>query len=63
LYINRHKKREEQFWTDEPENLKTASYWALNLLWNKHTIEDAIKDIEQRQNIKIKYTDNTIKKH
>lgn len=63
LYINRHQKREQNYWTDEPENLKTAAYWSKNLLWNKHNIEDAIKDIEERQNIKIKYTPNTIQKH
>jgi len=63
LYINRHQKREEGYWKDEPENLKTAAYWAKNLLWNKHNIEDAIKDIESRQNIQIKYTPNTIQKH
>lgn len=47
----------------EPDNLKTASYWSRWLLWEFKDIFDAIKFIEERQNIKIKYTPNTIKRH
>jgi hypothetical protein len=50
-YINRHKKREN--WTKS--GIKTAGYWAKNILWNKTTIRDSIKNIEKRDNIKIKY--------
>lgn len=47
-YIQRHKKNEN--WNDP----NTAGFWALNLLWNKPTIKESIKDIENRFNIKVK---------
>ncbi len=50
-YINRHKKREN--WSKS--GIKTAGYWSKNILWNKTTIRDSIKNIENRDNIKIKY--------
>ena len=46
-YINRHKKNESKFWND-PD---TASFWALNLLWNKPTIKESYNDIKRRFNI------------
>jgi hypothetical protein len=41
-YIDRHQKHEN--WTD-PE---TAGFYAKNILWNKATIKDSIKDTNQR---------------
>ena len=51
LYINRHKKREN--WTKS--GIKSAGYWAKNLLWSKPTLRESIKALEKRDNIKIKY--------
>lgn len=42
-YIDRHQKRESQFW-DNPDK---ASYWALKLLWNKESIEKSYDDIRK----------------
>jgi predicted RNA-binding protein associated with RNAse of E/G family len=30
------------------QNITKPAFWALNLLWNKPTIEESIKDIEKR---------------
>lgn len=35
------------------EDITSAAFWALNLLWNKPTITKSIKDIEERYGIKI----------
>ena len=35
------------------DNIHSPSFWSLNLLWNKPTIEQSIKDIEKKYNIKI----------
>jgi hypothetical protein len=38
----------------QPQNdITSAAFWALNLLWNKQTINESIKDIEERYRIKI----------
>ena len=50
-YIIRHKKRED--WTKS--GIHTSGFWSRHLLWNKPTIEESIKDIEDKFNIKIKY--------
>jgi hypothetical protein len=50
-YISRHKKREN--WTKS--GIETAGFWSLNLLWNKPTISQSIKDIQSKFNVKIKY--------
>lgn len=63
LYIARHKKREEQFWTPEQDNLETASYWSRFLLWNDTDIFQSIQDIEKTMGCQIKFTKNTIDKH
>ena len=34
-------------------SIHSPSFWSLNLLWNKNTLSDRIKDIESRFNIKI----------
>lgn len=47
LYDNRHKKNEK--W-DDPY---TAGFWAKWLLWNKPTLQQSVKDIEDRFNITI----------
>ena len=50
-YLNRHRKNEE--WTDHT----TASFYATNILWNKPTITESIKDTNNRfkdLNIKLK---------
>ncbi len=41
-YLNRHKKNEN------PNNPKTASFYATNLLWNKLSLSASIKDINRR---------------
>jgi len=46
-YIARHKVRED--WGDK----RTAGFWARWILWNKPTIEESIKDVENRFNLKI----------
>ena len=46
-YIARH--RVNQNWND----LKTAGAWSKNLLWNKPTISESIKSMENKFNIKI----------
>ena len=46
-YISRHKKNED--WN----NPFTAGFWAYNLLWNKKTIKESIRDIEDKYDIKI----------
>jgi len=49
-YINRHKKNED--WTDP----NTAGFYAKNLLWNKPTLEQSIKDTNNKfKNIKLKF--------
>jgi hypothetical protein len=62
-YIARHKKREEQFWGAEQENLETASFWSRYLLWENTDIFEAIKEIEKKMGCEIKFTKNTIDKH
>eukprot|EP00438_Fugacium_kawagutii_P024445 Skav202118 [mRNA] locus=scaffold1980:146211:146504:- [translate_table: standard] len=47
-YIDRHRKNEN--WND----LKTAGTWSKNLLWNKPTISESIKSMENKFNIDIK---------
>lgn len=44
-YIARHSKLNEKWGLD---GINTAGYWSLNLLWNKPTIEESYKDIQQR---------------
>lgn len=46
-YIQRHKKREN--WRD----MKTAGFWAKNLLWNKPSLAASIRDVERRKGIRI----------
>jgi hypothetical protein len=46
-YIKRHQKNED--W-DDPYK---PGFWAKNLLWNKISLEDSAKDIEEKFNIKI----------
>ena len=48
-YINRHKQREN--WTKS--GINTAGFWSRWLLWNKPTIQQNIKDIQHRFNVKI----------
>jgi hypothetical protein len=35
------------------DDIRSAAFWASWVLWNKETIKDSIKDIEDRYNIKI----------
>ena len=48
-YTSRHAKREN--WNKS--GINTAGFWSKNLLWNKPTITDSIKDIEKRFNVNI----------
>lgn len=43
-YLKRHK-------NEDWYNIYTPGFWATNLLWNKPTIKESIKDIKQRFNI------------
>ena len=52
LYIKRHKANEN--WNKS--GIKTAGFWSRWLLWNKPTITDSIKDIEEQFNVKINRT-------
>ena len=54
LYISRHKSREN--WTKS--GIQTAGFWSRWLLWEKKTISEAIKNIEQKFNISIKVLNN-----
>lgn len=48
-YIARHSVNEENW-----DNIASAGFWSRWLLWNKKTIEDSAKDIENRfKDIKI----------
>lgn len=53
LYIKRHEKREEQLWRHIRANLRTAAYWSRWLTWEFSSISDAIKFIQQKQDVKI----------
>jgi hypothetical protein len=46
-YEKRHQKNED--W----QNPYKPGFWAKHLLWNKKTLEDSAKDIEEKFNIKI----------
>ena len=49
-YLERHKKREN--WNDP----LTAGFYAKNILWNKTTLNESIKDTNNRfKNIEIKF--------
>ena len=50
-YIARHKARES--WNTK-SSIKTAGWWAKNLLWNKPSLSASIKDIEKRFNVTIR---------
>ena len=50
LYINRHKKNE----TWGRRGIYTAGFWSRWLLWEKKTINKAIKNIERKFRVKIK---------
>ena len=48
-YINRHKKNEQ--W----DNINTAGFYSKNILWNKKTITESIRDTNNKfKNINIK---------
>lgn len=41
LYIQRHNNNREDF-----NNFLSPSFWALNILWNKPTLQESIKSIK-----------------
>ena len=47
-YINRHKKNEN--WNDP----LTAGFYSKNILWNKPTLNESIKDTNKKYNVNIK---------
>jgi len=47
-YLDRHRKNEN--WSDP----FSRSFWATNILWNKKTIKESIKNTERTKNIDIK---------
>jgi len=48
-YIMRHQKRES--WGKD--GIKTAGFWAKNLLWNLPSLKESIKETEKKFGIKI----------
>ena len=50
-YLKRHQPREN--WTKG--GIKTPGFWSRWLLWNKPTLKESIKDIEDRFNVNIIY--------
>lgn len=50
-YLLRHKVNEN--WSKS--GMRTAGFWSRWLLWEKPTLTGAIKNIEERFNVKIKY--------
>ena len=48
-YISRHASRED--WNKS--GIETRGFWSRWLLWNKPSLEESIRDIEKRFNIKI----------
>ena len=53
-YINRHKNSEYPLWAHTKEDLMTPSYLARYILWEKPDLDEAIKYVEKKQNVKIK---------
>ena len=53
-YIDRHKNNEN--WND----LTTAGAWSKGLLWNKATIRESIKSMENKFNINLKFKNDII---
>ncbi len=51
-YIKRHEKNED--WT-KSSGIYTPGWWSRFLLWNKPTLKESIKDIENRFNLEIIY--------
>ena len=51
-YIARHSKMGEN-WT--PSGILTKGWWSRFLLWNKPTLDQSIKDIENKFNVNIHY--------
>lgn len=51
-YIKRHSALNED-WTKA--GLKSGGFWSRYLLWNKPSLRDSIKNIENKYNLKIKY--------
>ena len=51
-YIDRHKERED--WTKD--GIKTAGFYAKNVLWNKPSIRESINDLNKKyKGIKFKF--------
>ena len=48
-YLARHAKNED--WTKS--GIDTAGFWSRWVLWNRPTLQNSIKDVEKRFNIKI----------
>ena len=48
-YIKRHEKNESKFWNKS--GIDTASFWALNLLWNKPTIKESYQLVDIQNTI------------
>lgn len=49
-YLDRHKQNEN--WAKS--GLFTAGFWARWVLWNHHTIESSVKDVQKRFNLPVK---------
>lgn len=48
-YLLRHNRKED--WSIE--GINTAGFWSKHLLWNKQTLKQSIRDIQERFKIKI----------
>ena len=52
-YINRHKKREQKYWSHTKNNLMRPSYLSRWVTWHKPDLAESVKDIERLQKVKI----------
>lgn len=52
-YIKRHMKREQKYWGHKKENLLRPSYLSRHILWSKPNLNQALKNVEKHQKIKI----------
>lgn len=51
LYIQRHAATGKEQW----DNIRTAGFWSRWLLWEEPTLQDAIRKIERKFKITIRY--------
>jgi len=66
-YIKRHTahrrdrtahRRDRPALSNNWKNINSPAFWSLNLLWNKPTIKESIKDIEKKNSVRIDFKKN-----